>query len=144
MRYTVLAPAFLTALLVHATGLLSVSLLWGSLHLSTAHPDLIPAEVVIAPSPAPEPVPVPHAEPLIPPTALTRADVVPARPPPPSPTVPLAPSKVESITPPKPSQRSARSPPKRGRNPCPRRNVRRQAHHRGQRRKRLRSPSRVC
>jgi hypothetical protein len=104
MRYTVLAPAFLTSLLVHATGLLGVSLHWGSLQLDSARPDLIPAEVVIAPTPAPEPVPVPDAEPLTPPTVLTRADVVLAQPPPPGPTVPLTPSKVEPITPPKPSK----------------------------------------
>jgi hypothetical protein len=99
MRGTVLAPAFLTSLLVHATGLLGVSLLWESLHLNAARPDLIPAEVVIAPPPASEPVPVPDAEPLTPPTVLTRADVVLAQPPPPGPTVPLTPSKVEPIPP---------------------------------------------
>ena len=101
MRHAVLAPAFLTSLLVHATGLLGVSLLWGSLHLHTARSDLIPAEVVLAPPPAPEPVPVPDAEPLTPPTVLTRADVVLAQPPPSVPTVPLSPAKVEPITPPK-------------------------------------------
>jgi TonB family protein len=101
MRHAVLAPAFLTSLLVHATGLLGVSLLWGSLHFHTARSDLIPAEVVLAPPPVPEPVPVPAAEPLTPPTVLTRADVVPAQPPPSVPTVPLSPAKVEPITPPK-------------------------------------------
>src|SRR4029450_2481571 len=101
MRHAVLAPAFLTSLLVHATGLLGVSLLWGSLHLPPAPSDLIPAEVVLAPPPVPEPVPVPAAEPLTPPTVLTRADVVPAQPPPSVPTVPLSPTKVEPVTPPK-------------------------------------------
>ena len=101
MRHAVLAPAFLTSLLVHVTGLLGVSLLWGSLHLDTTRPDLIPAEVVIAPPPAPEPVPMPDAEPLTPPTVLTRADVVLAQPPPRVPTVPLTPAKIEPITPPK-------------------------------------------
>jgi hypothetical protein len=101
VRHAVLAPAFLTSLLVHATGLLGVSLLWGSLHFHTARPDLIPAEVVIAPPPAPESAPVPDAEPLTPPTVLTRADVVLAQPPPRAPTVPLSPAKVEPITPPK-------------------------------------------
>src|SRR5262245_15269426 len=99
MRHAVLAPAFVTSLLVHATGLLGVSLLWGSLHLNPARPDLIPAEVVL--TPAPEPVPVPDAEPLTPPTVLTRADVVLAQPPPSVPTVPLSPAKVEPVTPPK-------------------------------------------
>jgi protein TonB len=100
VRHAGLAPAFLTSLVVHATGLLGVSLLWGSLHLHMARSDLIPAEVVMAP-PAPEPVPVPEAEPLTPPTVLTRTDVVPAQPPPNIPTAPLNPAKVEPVTPPK-------------------------------------------
>jgi periplasmic protein TonB len=109
MRHTVLAPAFLTSLLVHVTGLLGVSLLWGSLHLDSARSNLIPAEVVIAPTPAPEPVPVLDTEPLTPPTVLTRADVVLAQPPP-GPTVPLTPSKVEPITPPKAVQKALPKP----------------------------------
>jgi hypothetical protein len=65
VNHTSLAPAFFTSLIVHLTGLLCISLLWGSLHITTARPDLIPAEVVIAP-PAPEPIAVPEAEPLTP------------------------------------------------------------------------------
>jgi hypothetical protein len=144
VRHTGLAPAFLTSLLVHATGLLGVALLWGSLQLHTARPDLIPAEGMIALPPAPEPVPVPDAEPLIPPTAVTRADVVLAQPLPRVPTAPLTPAHVEPIPPPrKPPKKSSPSPPNRDRNPYPRRNVRCQARHRGQRRKRSRSPSPV-
>jgi periplasmic protein TonB len=105
VRGAVLAPAFLTSLLVHATGLLGVALLWGSLQLHTARPDLIPAEVVIAPPPAPEPVPVPDAEPLTPPTALTRADVALTRPLPRVPTVPLTPTHIEPIPPPKAAEK---------------------------------------
>ena len=99
MRPAVLAPAFMTSIVLHLTGLLGVSLLWGSLHLHTTRPDLISAEVVLAP--ALEPVPVPDAEPLTPPTVLTRADVALAQPPPSLPTVLLTPAKAEPITPPK-------------------------------------------
>jgi hypothetical protein len=105
VRHTGLAPAFLTSLLVHATGLLGVALLWGSLQLHTARPDLIPAEVMIAPPPAPELVPVPDAEPLTPPTALTRADVVLAQPLPRVPTVALTPAHIEPIPPPKAAEK---------------------------------------
>jgi TonB family protein len=101
VRHTGLAPAFLASIVVHVTGLLGVSLLWGSLQLHTARSQLIPVEVVMAPQPAPEPVAVPEGEPLTPPTVLTRADVVLAQPPPSVPTAPLTPAKVEPITPPK-------------------------------------------
>jgi protein TonB len=99
VRLTALAPAFLTSLALHATSLLGVSLLWGSLPLHSARPDLIPAEVIVAP--APEPVSVLDSEPITPPTVLTRADVVLAQPPPSLPTVPLTPAQVEPLTPPK-------------------------------------------
>src|SRR5262245_28222744 len=119
MRHTVLAPALLTSLLVHATGLLGVSLLWGSLHLHLARSELIPAEVVIDPQPAPEPVPVADTEPLTPPTVLTRADVALAQPPPSVPTAPMSPAKVEPVTPPKPVEKVLPTPPERREKPVP-------------------------
>jgi hypothetical protein len=39
MRHAALAPTFLTSLLVHMTGLLGMSLLWGALHVNTSRPD---------------------------------------------------------------------------------------------------------
>jgi hypothetical protein len=98
-----LAPAFLTSVLVHLTALTSLSLLWGSLHMATTRPDLIPTEVVIAtpPSPPPEPIATAEIEPITPPRILTKTDVVLAQPPPSTPAAPLTPAKVEPITPPK-------------------------------------------
>ena len=103
MSHSPLAPAFLTSVLVHLTALMSLSLLWGSLHMVTARSDLIPTEVVIAtpPPPAPEPVATSEIEPLTAPTILTKTDVVLAQQPPLVPAVPLTPAKVEPITPPK-------------------------------------------
>jgi TonB family protein len=96
-----LAPAFLTSVVVHLTALLSLSLLWGSLHSAPSRPALIQTEMVIAPPPAPEPLPMPAAEPITPPTVLTKTDVVLAQPPPSVPAAPLTPAKVEPMTPPK-------------------------------------------
>ena len=64
MRHGALAPAFLASLLVHVTGLLSVSLLWGSLHVHTVGSDLIPAETETFEKPKPGPLtPMPDEEP---------------------------------------------------------------------------------
>jgi periplasmic protein TonB len=103
MSHTVFGPAFLTSVLVHLTALLSLSLLWGSLHSNTPRSHLIPTEVVITtpPPPPPEPVSTSEIEPLTPPTILTKTDVALAQPPPVAPAAPLTPVKVEPITPPK-------------------------------------------
>ena len=100
MNRSPLAPAFLTSVLVHLTALMGLALLWGALPRTPSRPELIPTEMVIAP-PAPEPVPMPEAEPITPPTVLTKTDVVLAKPSPSLPTVPLTPAKVEPMTPPK-------------------------------------------
>jgi protein TonB len=102
VSHAILAPAFLASVLVHLTALLSLSLLWGSMHGVTPRSHLIPAEVVIAtPPPPPEPVSTPEIEPLTPPTILTKTEVTLAQPPPTAPAAPLTPAKVEPITPPK-------------------------------------------
>ena len=64
MRHGALAPAFLASLLVHVTGLLSMSLLWGSLHIHTIGSELIPAETETFEKPKPGPLtPMPDEEP---------------------------------------------------------------------------------
>jgi hypothetical protein len=103
MSHAVLGPAFLTSVLVHLTALLSLSLLWGSLHSNTPKSHLIPTEVVITtpPAPPPEPVSTSAIGPLTPPTILTKTDVALAQPPPVAPAAPLTPAKAEPTTPPK-------------------------------------------
>jgi periplasmic protein TonB len=101
VSHATLAPAFLTSVLVHLTALLSLSLLWGSLHSTTPRSHLISTEVVIATPPPPEPVSMSEIEPLTPPTILTKTDVTLAQPPPIAPAAPLTPAKVEPITAPK-------------------------------------------
>jgi periplasmic protein TonB len=112
VSYSILAPAFLTSVLVHLTALMSLSLLWGSLHMAAPRSDLIPTEVVIAtpPPPPPEPIATAEIEPITPPRILTKTDVVLAQPPPSTPVAPLTPTKVEPITPPKAIEKV---PPKR-------------------------------
>lgn len=119
MTHSALVPAFLTAVLVHMTGLLGLSFLWGFLQVSSPTPMLIQTEVVVvdAPAASPEPVPVAEVEPLTPPTVLTQPDAGPAPSPPAA--EPPAPAKVESLTPPKRTEPRPKPAPAVKRPPAP-------------------------